>query len=186
MEQKKLNVPSVSVGIVTVTTSPAATVRLIPSSGMAKPWVPATPVSRISRTSPFFAVTAEGENAQLSADISIVRFAEGEEVELAELSELSVDEELLLVLSSEDAVELSSEELVVLSSDELTDSDVAEELLDANVETEVAADDTDETEVEEEESSKSTPACISHAARTRTSEKNPMERMFFIGMDRGK
>src|SRR3989344_1208387 len=170
MEQKKLNVPSVSVGIVTVTTSPAATVRLIPSSGMAKPWVPATPVSRISRTSPFFAVTAEGENAQLSADISIVRFAEGEEVELAELSELSVDEELLLVLSS----------------DELTDSDVAEELLDANVETEVAADDTDETEVEEEESSKSTPACISHAARTRTSEKNPMERMFFIGMDRGK
>ena len=151
MEQKKLNVPSVSVGIVTVTTSPAATVRLIPSSGMAKPWVPATPVSRISRTSPFFAVTAEGENAQLSADISIVRFAEGEEVELAE------------------SLELSDDSPAPLSED-------------SDVEEEVTTDDIEE----EEASSESPPVGISHAARTRTREKYPVERRFLIGMERGK
>lgn len=113
--------------------------------------------------------------------MSIVRFAEGEEVELTELSELS-GEELLLVLSSDETVELSSEELtallpdeseelVVLSSDELLDSDVTEEVV------------TDDVE-EEEESFESPPAGISHAARTRTREKNPMERIFFIGMNR--
>lgn len=197
-EQRKLNVPAASAGMATVAVSPAAIVTLMPSSGTAKPCVPAIPVSRISRTSPFFAVTAEGENAQLSADISIVRFAEGDE----EVSAPPSDDELVSEASEEllelvsDALEVSdddSDALVALLSEELTELPEESEELVSLSESEVEEDDvsgiTDAAEVddkEEAEPSVSTPAGISHAARTRTRERNAMERIFFIGIKRGK
>lgn len=194
-EQKKLNVPAASAGMATVAVSPAAIVTLMPSSGTAKPCVPAIPASRISRTSPFFAVTAEGENAQLSADISIVRFAEGEEA-LAPSSEeddelvSEIPEALLeLVSDASAASDDDSDPLVALLSEELTELPEESEELASLSDSEVEEDDvsgiTDEAEVDDEEEAEpsvSTPAGISHAARTRTRERNPMERIFFMGI----